>query len=85
MLRSRLMAAAVMVGMAAAAPALPAAVVRPQVTASDTKRKGLFNGQPYAEPLMYGHRGPGTTMAQQKRAAKKRKNRARHKLAMKRR
>lgn len=36
-------------------------------------------------PIIGGYKGAGTTMAQQKRMAKKRKNRARHKLAMKRR
>lgn len=38
-----------------------------------------FGGFGYTGPKLYGHRGAGISMAQQKRAAKKRRNVAKHK------
>lgn len=57
---------------------------RPQVTANASKKskRNLFTGQSYGSwAMLYGTKGAGITMAQQKRAAKKRRNVKRHRAA----
>jgi len=38
-----------------------------------------FTGEVTLAPMTYGHKGPGISMAQQKRASLKKRNRAKHK------
>lgn len=46
------------------------------------KRRGVFEGGPLLAPLRpWSYRGPGITMAQQKRASRKAKNVKRHRAA----
>lgn len=54
----------------------------PRVAVSNKKKRGLFNDMVFPESQrMIGRKGAGICMAQQKRAAQKRRNRARHKAA----
>lgn len=55
----------------------PAPIV--QINAPRKAERGLFGGYHGYSPMRYGTRGAGITMAQQQRAAKKRRNVARHK------
>lgn len=57
----------------------PAPVV--QIHAPRHAKKGLFGGAYSHNPMTYGRRGAGITMAQQKRASRKAKNVKRHRAA----
>lgn len=75
------LAAAALLALGATAPAL--AQPAPLVTANAPRKakRGLFNGAVIpgsGSPRLYGRRGAGITMAQQKRAARKARNVAKH-------
>jgi hypothetical protein len=80
-LRGRLaMVTALAVGMSSAGGfAQPAPVV--QINAPRRAKKALFGGRYSYNPMTYGRRGAGITMAQQKRASRKVKNVKRHRAA----
>jgi hypothetical protein len=79
-----IIAAALMMGLASAG-GMPSIRSAPSVTLNAPRRakKGLFGGHYSHNPMTYGHRGAGITMAQQKRASRKAKNVKRHRAASK--
>jgi hypothetical protein len=81
-LRGRLaMMMALAMGLGAAGGFAHQAPMVQNVTAG-AKRRGLFEGGPLMAPLRpWSYRGPGITMAQQKRASRKTKNVKRHRAA----
>lgn len=76
-------AAALMMGLSSVG-GMAAIRSTPQVTVSAPRgaKKGLFGGHYSHNPMTYGGRGAGITMAQQKRASRKAKNVKRHKRAV---
>lgn len=77
-----LIAAALMAGLASVGGMASIRSV-PQVTVNAPRgaRKGLFGGSYSHNPMTYGYKGAGITMAQQKRASRKAKNVKRHRAA----
>lgn len=76
-----LLAVAAALGALSLAPGMsqPAPIVT--MNSPRQAKRGLFGGVGLAPSTQWGYGGPGTTMAQQKRAAKKRRNVKRHKAA----
>lgn len=83
MLRRTLLAAAVaLASLTVTGTAQPAPVV--QVNAPRKAKRGLFGGYYASNPGLHGTKGAGITIAQQKRASRKRRNVARHRAACRR-
>ena len=83
MLRRSLLAAAVaLASFTVGGMAQPAPVV--QVNAPRKPKRGLFGGYYASNPGLYGTKGAGISMAQQKRASRKRRNVARHRAVSRR-
>ncbi|HUG56774.1 MAG TPA: hypothetical protein VL002_00890 [Candidimonas sp.] len=74
-------AAALAAGLAFTPSGMSHAAPVPQVIVSKKKRRALFSGAVLPSYEFGYRRGPGTTMAQQQRAAKKARNVKRHRAA----
>ena len=82
-LRGRMvMVAALAVGLGAAAGFAQAAPTATQNAPRQAKR-GLFGGISTSNPMTYGYKGAGITMAQQQRHSRKRGNVKRHRAHVK--
>ena len=79
MLKSRLLALATMGAFAAIPGGMANPVPVPRAIVSSKAKRGLFNGWAYGSQILIGTKGAGVSMAQQKRAAAKVRNRARNK------
>lgn len=89
-MKSRISSLAILGAFVGAASAMmsPAAmhhaIPTPRVNVSKKHKRTLFGGAIYSQPSSRYHKASGMTTARQQRAAKKLRNRARNKLAIKR-
>lgn len=83
--RGRLaLAAALVIGAGATTGAIPPAPVVVQHQPRKAKRNLFGGGYTFMAPRLFGHKGAGIGMAQQKRAAKKARNVKRHRTSLRR-